>query len=169
MPAFARHVREEKIIATSRLEMCGNHRARSRYETIHNDGYSARGCTENESCDRADFKASNLGKHVQSIARLRLVPSQCISNDFRFVAEPIIVDAGAAPNDFFNRQSGEDRTNRCARSRVPDPHITGSNKVVALSEVHSGFDGLHRLFYSHRRPFEKVLRASSDLSRHETR
>src|SRR5262249_16362292 len=143
----------------------GNHRARSRYKTIDNYRYPARCRAQDESGDRSDFKAANLCKYVQGIACIRFVPGQCIANDVRFVAEPIIVDASSPADDFFNRQSGERAAYRRAGRRIPGPHTPGPEKVVALTEVHSCFDGLHRLFNSHRRPFEKVLRTSSYFSR----
>ena len=113
--------------------------------------------------DAADVEAADLGQHVETVGRVRLIQSDRVLDHLNFVRQACVVEAGAPAGGVFHRVVADDGEDRGGRSRVADAEVAGAEELDAVlfdgvgGDVDARFERGDRLRLRHGRPLAHVL------------
>ena len=86
-------------------EGVGNECRRCGIRPVEDDEHVPCGCTEDQPCDAAEFKAADLCEDIQSVMWVGTVDLECTADDLDLVREACVRDVCAASRDLLGRET----------------------------------------------------------------
>ena len=132
MAGFGRAVAEDAVVEQGRGEARGDERGRADDETVDEQHHLRFGRGQHGADHGGDLEAAEFGQHLERIvaAICRAVANQGLFEQILLAGETGVVQAGATPDAFGQRQAGQAVGEQRSGGRIANAHFTEADDIA---------------------------------------
>jgi acetyl esterase/lipase len=133
-----------------RAERGGDEGRRPGNEAVQNNWDPPGRRPEDDSRESGDLEPAHLGKHIETIRRIRSMQLEGLFNHLHLPLENVLINSGAATGNRSGRTARNRRGDRARGSGVSDSHLPGGDDVGRLDHPDACLDRADGLVVRHR-------------------